>query len=185
MPVNYLHLFDYVDGTDEFSSAIPGILLGLARAYGVDLARYLSPYGAKVVREERDVCIAETFGDYPGLTVDRLLEDRYRSLDRVPRLLRMLREQTMGQTPGHPRTALFMGVGKSDDTGDGVMVAADVEALARHYCREGVRVQFEEYAGAPHQFAGAFFEPEAGLFLQQRFAGVPFTGNCSSLRPPG
>lgn len=184
IPVNYLHMFAYVDGTDEFSAAIPGMLLGLSRAYHVDLRHYLSPYGAKVVRQERAVCIASAFGHYPGLTVTRLLKPRYRGLHRAPALRRIVAAQTMGRVPGHPKTALFMGIGKSDDTGDGVMVAKDVEALARHYCDEGVPVQLEEYQGAPHQFAGAFFEPEVGAFLQARFAGIPFTGNCDPAGTP-
>jgi dienelactone hydrolase len=60
------------------------------------------------------------------------------------------------------------------------MSAHDVQALADEYCKQGVPVQFEEYQGASHQSAGASFEPKTGPFLLQRFAGVPFTGNCQS-----
>ena len=74
---------------------------------------------------------------------------------------------------------MFMGVGNSDGKGDGVMRASDVQELAAEYCKQGVPVQFEEYQGASHQSAGAFFEPKTGPFLQERFAGVPFTGNCA------
>jgi dienelactone hydrolase len=71
-----------------------------------------------------------------------------------------------------------MGVGNADGKGDGVMNADDVKALAAQYCKQGVPVQFEEYQGASHESAGAFFEPKTGPFLQERFAGVPFAGNC-------
>jgi hypothetical protein len=71
-----------------------------------------------------------------------------------------------------------MGVGNADGKGDGVMNASDVRALADEYCRQGVPMQFEEYRGASHESAGAFFEPKTGPFLVQRFAGVPFAGNC-------
>ena len=42
-------------------------------------------------------------------------------------------------------------------------------------------MQFDEYQGATHITAGAFFDPKTGPFLQQRFAGVPFHGNCASI----
>jgi hypothetical protein len=178
IPVNYLHLFKYVNGTDEFSAAIPGMLLGLARAYDVDLTKYLSAYGAKVVREEQHTCIASDFGQYPGLTYQRLLKPRYRNLMRVPKLARMLSRQTMGTAPTNPRTPLLMAVGNSDGKGDGVMNAADVRALAAHYCRQGVPVDYQEYQGAQHQYAGIFFEPQTAAFFQARFAGLPYPDTC-------
>lgn len=178
VPVNYLHLFDYANGTDEYSAAIPAMLLGLSRAYHVDLSRYLSSYGAKVVRQESTGCMPDLFGRYPGLTVAKVLKPRYRDWQHVPALARLLRAQTMGTAPGHPKAPMLMGVGNSDGKGDGVMRASDVKALAGEYCKQGVTVQFEEYQGASHETAGAFFEPETGPFLQERFAGVPFTGNC-------
>ena len=179
VPVNYFHLFDYANGTDVYSAAIPGMLLGLARAYHLDLGRYLSSYGTKVVHEESGECLASLFGRYPGLTVTKLLKPRYRDWRHVPAIARMLREQTMGTVPGHPAAPLLMGVGNSDGKGDGVMNARDVQALADEYCRQGVPVQFEEYQGASHESAGAFFEPQTGPFLVDRFAGAPFPGNCS------
>jgi hypothetical protein len=154
------------------------MLLGLARAYHLDLDRYLSSYGANVVREESKECLTALFGRYPGLTVAKVLKPQYRDWQHVPALAQMLREQTMGTAPGHPTAPLLMGVGNSDGKGDGVMRAGDVKALAAEYCRQGVTVQYEEYQGAPHEAAGAFFEPETGPFLVERFAGVPFTGNC-------
>ena len=179
VPVNYVHLFRYANGTEVYSAAIPGMLLGLARAYDVDLGRFLSPYGAKVVREESDECLTALFGRFPGLTVGKLLKPRFRDWLHVPALARMVREQTMGTAPGHPDAPLLLGVGNSDGKGDGVMSAADVAALAREYCKQGVPVRFEEYRGASHESAGAFFEPETGPFLLERFAGVPFTDNCA------
>jgi hypothetical protein len=74
-----------------------------------------------------------------------------------------------------------MGVGNADGTGDGVMITKDVEALAHEYCRQGVAVHFETYQGIPHEAAGADFEPATTAFLLDRFAGVPFTGNCRSI----
>lgn len=181
LPVNYFHLFGYVDGTTTYSAAIPGMLLGLARAYGVDLSTYLSPYGAQVVGQEAGSCMASDFGAYPGLTLAALMKPGDADLSAVPVLDQMVAEQTMGTGPGHPTAPLLMGVGNADGVGDGVMNASDVEGLARSYCHQGVPVEFQEYPGASHEEAGAFFEPQTGPFLQARLAGLPFVGDCASL----
>jgi hypothetical protein len=181
IPADYAHHIGYINGTAEYSAAIPGELLGLARAYGVDLDEYLSPYGRQVVSELADTCIASAFGSYPGLTVDDIMQPKYRDLSRVVPFSRMLREQTMGMTATTPAGPLFLAVGNVDGTGDGAMPAADVKALARRYCSKGVSVEYQEYQGLGHIEAAAAFEPQTGPFLQARFAGVPFVGNCSSL----
>jgi hypothetical protein len=181
IPVNYADMFNYINGTTEYSAAIPGVLIGLSRAYGVDLKSYLSVYGRRVVQQENKVCIASVFGHYPGLTFQALMKPRYQNIYDVPAFAQMLRDQTMGTASTHPMEPLFMAVGNADGTGDGVMVASDVESLAHHYCQEGEPVEFQAYRGASHVDAGAFFEPQTGPFLQERFAGLPFAGNCSSL----
>ncbi|HZT66245.1 MAG TPA: lipase family protein [Acidimicrobiales bacterium] len=181
VPANYLDHFAYINGTGEYSAAIPGELLGLTRAYHVDLGPYLSSFGRKVVEQESDACMASEFGRYPGLTISQLMLPAYRDLGRVAPFSSMLSQQTMGTAKTHPREPLLIGVGNVDGRGDGAMVAADDKALARHYCREGIAVDYQEYTGASHTEAGAFFEPQTGPFLQQRFADVPFVGNCGSL----
>jgi hypothetical protein len=181
IPVNYAHMFSYINGTTEYSAAIPGVLIGLSRAYGVDLARYLSPYGLQVAQQENNVCIASVFGHYPGLTVQAIMRPPYQDLTAARPFVRMLANQVMGTASTHPQEPLLMGVGNVDGTGDGVMVAADVASLARHYCHEGIPVEFQEYQGASHVDAGALFEPQTGPFLQARFAGAPFASDCSSL----
>ena len=181
VPASYLDMFNYVNGTSEYAIAIPGMLIGLSRAYGVDLDRYLSSYGQQVVGQLQQVCMASVFGTDAGLTIDQLMLRRYQNLAEVAPFAQILSDQTMGTASTHPMEPLLMGVGNSDGTGDGVMVAADVEALARHYSQQGVPVDFQGYTGASHEEAGAFFEPQTGPFLQARFAGAPFVGNCWSL----
>ena len=183
IPANYFDHLRYMSGSAEYSAAIPGELLGLSRAYGIDLSGYLSPYGRQVVAEEASACIASEFGQYPGLTIAAIMKPAYRDLTKAGPLTAMLRDQTMGAASTHPREPLLMGVGNDDGTGDGAMVAADVEDLARHYCSEGVPVDFQQYQGASHEAAGAFFDPQTGPFLQARFAGAPFLSNCASLSP--
>jgi hypothetical protein len=181
VPVNQAHMFRYINGDDVYSSVMPGMLLGLARGYHLDLTRYLSAYGAKLVRAEAHACIGSVFGDYPGLRYQRLMKRRYRDVTRVRPFARMLRQQEMGTVPGHPRAPMLMGVGNVDGKGDGVMRADDVAGLAREYCGQGVPVEYHEYDGADHPAAGAFFEPETGPFLQARFTGAPFADSCASL----
>jgi acetyl esterase/lipase len=181
VPVDYAHLFSYVNGDKVFGASMPGILLGLARAYGLNLDRYLSAYGKKVVDAQEHVCIGSVFGKYPGLKYQQLLRPRYRSLFGVSALARIFNDQIMGSAPGHPIAPLMMGVGDVDGFGDGVMRLGDVESLAREYCHQGVAVEFHRYGGAGHEAAGIYFDPETVPFLQARFAGLTFNGNCASI----
>jgi hypothetical protein len=181
IPVDYKHMLAYINGTPVYSAAIPAILIGLARAYHLDLAPYLSAYGAKVVAAENNVCLDQVFGQYPGLTVQAMMKPRYRNFFDVPIFKRILGAQHMGMAATHPREPLLMGNGNADGFGDGVMSAADVRKLAQHYCHEGVPVMFQEYMGASHEAAGAFFEPQTGLFLLATLSGASFPSNCATL----
>ncbi|HWC33352.1 MAG TPA: lipase family protein [Mycobacteriales bacterium] len=185
IPVSEADLFRYANGTPVYSAALPGILVGLARAYHVSLRRYLSPYGKRVVAVESRTCMTNVFGDYPGLTYQKLLKPRYRNLFKVHALARMIDAQQMGTVRGHPDTAFLMGNGDIDGYGDGVMSIRDVIGLAQEYCAQGVPVEFHRYGGAGHEAAGIYFDPETAPFLQARFAGLPFRGNCGSIRATG
>jgi hypothetical protein len=93
----------------------------------------------------------------------------------------IINQLIMGSAPGNPTGPLFLAVGNADGTGDGIMVVADVEALAHEYCSQGVPVQLAVYQGDDHQEAAVQFEPAAVTFLEERFAGVPFTSGCASV----
>ncbi len=83
---------------------------------------------------------------------------------------------------GTPREPLLIGVGDADGTGDGVMVAADVAALAHAYCRRGVDVSFAEYQDADHTQAAVPFEAAAFAFLSARLSGAPAPpSGCGSI----
>ncbi|HVV75814.1 MAG TPA: lipase family protein [Mycobacteriales bacterium] len=185
IPVSEATLFRYANGTPVYSAALPGILVGLARAYHLPLHRYLSPYGKKVVRVESRTCMTNVFGKYPGLTYQKILKPKYRHIFKVRALARMIDAQHMGTVRGHPDTAFLMGNGDIDGYGDGVMSVRDVIGLADEYCAEGVPVEFHRYGGAGHEAAGIYFDPETAPFLRDRFAGLPFKGNCGSIRATG
>jgi acetyl esterase/lipase len=181
IPVDYAHLFSYVSGDKVYGAAMPGMLLGLARAYHFPLRKYLSSYGKHVVHAESTTCIGSDFGHYPGLTYQRLFKSRYRNPLLIPAIARMFNDQLMGREPGSPLAPLMMGIGDIDGFGDGVMRDGDVESLAREYCGQGTSVEFHRYGGAGHEAAGAYFEPESAVFFQGRFNGLPFAGNCGSI----
>ena len=181
IPVDYAHNLAYINGaTSSWSSIIPAVLVALSLAYGVDLTPYLSPYGVQLTTQDAQACIGSLSG-VPGLTIQQLLKPQYQDFLAVPVFAKIVDDLIMGSVPGHPTGPLFMGVGDSDGTGDGIMVTADVEGLAHEYCQQGVPLQLSVYQGSDHTQAAAQFEPAAISFLQQRFAGVPFQNGCSSV----
>jgi Secretory lipase len=181
IPVDYAHNLAYINGaTSSWSSIIPAVLEALSRAYGVDLTPYLSPYGVQLTTQDAQACIGSLSG-VPGLTIQQLLKPQYQDFLAIPVFAKIVNDLLMGSVPGAPTEPLFMGVGDSDGTGDGIMVTADVEGLAHEYCQQGVPLQLSVYQGSDHTEAGAQFEPAAITFLQQRFAGVPFVNGCSSV----
>jgi hypothetical protein len=181
IPVDYAHNLAYINGSSGWSGILPATLVALSRAFGVNLEPYLSAYGRKLTAQVQSACIGSFEGAYPGLTVQKLVKKKYKNVFTVPALVTINNDLIMGSTPGNPSGPLFMGVGDADGTGDGIMVVADVEALAHEYCGQGVGVQLAVYQGADHEEAAVEFEPAAIAFLEARFAGVPFVSGCASI----
>jgi hypothetical protein len=86
-------------------------------------------------------------------------------------------------TGGTPAEPVLLGVGNADGTGDGIMVAKDVQELAYEYCQRGVPVTFQVYPGLEHTEAAVPFEASALAFLTARFAGLPAASGCASITP--
>jgi hypothetical protein len=180
IPVDFAHNLDYINGSPDWSGVIPAVLVSLSRAFDINLATYLSPYGKTVTTQVQDQCINDFVGAYPGLTIQQLLKPRYQDFLSVPVFAQVINHLIMGSTPGHPNGPLLMVVGNSDGTGDGVMVSADVEALAHEYCSQGVAVDFVEEYGADHTNAAVPFEALLGpAQIQGWFAGTPATNDCA------
>lgn len=100
----------------------------------------------------------------------------------MPVLVRILDQLIMSRT-GTPRAPLFIAVGLSDSTGDGVMVAKDVQELAYTYCQQGIPVEFHTYRGLSHSQAGLPFLEQAQAFLTQRFKDAHFQNGCGDIGP--
>lgn len=178
VPANLRHNLPYVNGTPEWSDVIPGAMVGISRAYGLDLRKYLSKWGRMVVRTESHQCIGEMSGEFPNLTIKHLMKKRYEHILQVPVFRRIMNDLEMGRVKGHPSAPMFMVWGNHDGKGDDVMVANDQADLAAEYCRQGVPVQTQEIQGADHSNAGATFIGDAQTWLAARFAGAPAPSTC-------
>ncbi|MDQ6779409.1 MAG: lipase family protein [Actinomycetota bacterium] len=181
IPVDFAHNLNYVNGSPSWSGVIPAVLVALSRAFGFNLDTYLSPYGETVTGQVAGECINNFLGAYPGLTIQKLLGPKYQNPLAIPLFAKLMNELTMGTAPTHPAGPLMIAVGNRDGTGDGVMVAADVQALAHQYCQEGVPVTFSQYNGLDHTEASIPFEATALGFLEARFLGVPPVNGCGSI----
>jgi Secretory lipase len=181
IPVDFAHNLTYVNGSPSWSGVIPAVLVALSRAFGFNLDKYLSPYGKTVTGRVAGECINNFLGAYPGLTIQKLLGPQYQNPLAIPIFAKLMNELTMGTASAHPAGPLLMAVGNQDGTGDGVMIAADVEALAHEYCEKGVPVTFTEYDGLDHTEASIPFEASALAFLSTLFLGVPPVNGCGSI----
>jgi hypothetical protein len=181
VPVDLAQNLTYINGDDDWSGVIPAVLDTLSSTFGVNLTKYLSPYGEKLTKAVQGECIADFAGNYPGLTFQQLVKVQYANPFQVPVLVRIFNKLIMGTAPGHPAEPLLFGVGNADGTGDGIMVAGDVEALAHEYCTQGVPVTFDEYSGLTHTEAAVPFETDALTFLTNLFAGGAPSNGCSSI----
>ncbi|WP_439031111.1 lipase family protein [Gordonia terrae] len=173
--VNPANNLGYVNGSENWAGVIPALMAVYAETYRIDLQSYLSPKGARVLRQVAGECI-EAFADkYPGLTDRQLLVPSVSGLLAVPGVRQAISQNVMG-TLGTPRTPMMLGVGNSDGTGDGVMLTADVARLAGSYCARGVPTTFSEYRGSNHTRAFIPWSAEALGFLDRRFDGQPAQG---------
>ncbi|HEY1590444.1 MAG TPA: lipase family protein [Solirubrobacteraceae bacterium] len=112
--------------------------------------------------------------------VQQLVKPAFQNILSIPAVVHIDNELIMSRT-GTPSEPLLMGVGNADGTGDGVMVAKDVEALAHTYCERGVSVELHVYDGDDHGNAAVAFLPTAGVWLTQRLNGIPAQNGCSSI----
>jgi pimeloyl-ACP methyl ester carboxylesterase len=183
VPVDFAHNLLYINGDKDWSGVMPAILLSLGHAFRVNINRYLNAYGKKIIRQVAGECIDSFYGAYPGLTYQQVVKPRYRDIFQIPVLVRILNYLIMGTAPGHPEEPLLLGNGNADGTGDGVMIAGDVEGLAHEYCTQHVPVTFDEYKGLTHVEAVVPFEEDAYTFLSDLFAGDPAHNGCGSIGP--
>lgn len=192
--VDPAHNLHYIDGSSLWAGVMPMAIIGLARAYHVDLTPYMSSYGLTLYRKLQKASITDALGHYPGLTWAALAKPEFARPESVPAYVQIANQLIMGSggTPGAP-LMIGQGIGGYQEgtpgnkpgigAGDGVMIAGDVRTLAREYCGRAVPVEYRQYP-LSHTLSATVWLPQAYTWLLQRFAGGPAPSNCSSI-PPG
>ncbi|KQY60465.1 hypothetical protein ASD11_13550 [Aeromicrobium sp. Root495] len=188
--VHPLHNLEYVQGSTLWAGVLASGLIGIARAYDIEIKTYLNDRGLAVVKRLQDKSIAYALGQYPGLRWKDLALPQYASVNEIPDVLRVGNELIMG-TGGTPTVPLYIAQGTGGwmegtrssaryGAGDGIMVAGDVRSLARQYCAAGTKVKYEQYP-LSHVGTGAAFFPKSLLWTFDRFAGRAPTSTCGRI----
>jgi len=192
--VDPAHNLHYIDGSSIWAGVMPMALIGVTRAFHVDLSPYLSSYGMQLDSKLQTASIINALGAYPGLTFAQLTTPQYATPESIPIYVKIVNQLIMG-SQGTPTTPLLIGQGSGEDEdgtigdqagigeGDGVMVAGDVRALALEYCQRGVTVQYNQYNGVDHVAGALHWLAQAGPWLNDRFAGQAAPQNCSQIAP--
>jgi hypothetical protein len=191
--VDPAHNLHYVEGSLSWAGVMPMAIIGVSRAFHIDLTPYLSEYGAQLYAKLEKASIAEAIAHYPGLTWAELAKPEYATPESIPIYVHTVNQLIMG-TGGTPTAPLFIGqgaLGELEGTpgdkpgigeGDGVMIAGDVRTLAREYCERGDQVLYDQYP-LGHITAAVPWLATAVPWLEARFAGAPAPQNCASIEP--
>jgi hypothetical protein len=191
--VDPAHNLHYIEGSLSWAGVLPMAIIGVSRAFHIDLTPYLSEYGKQLYAKLEKASIAEALAQYPGLTWAQLAKPEYPTPESIPVYVHVVNQLIMG-TGGTPTTPLFVGqgaLGELEGTpgnkpgigeGDGVMIAGDVRSLARSYCERGDAVLYDQYP-LGHITAAVPWIATAVPWLEARFAGTPAPQNCASIEP--
>jgi hypothetical protein len=187
------HNLKYVDGSLAWNGVIPMAVIGVARAYDIDLEPYLSEKGREVFDELEYASIADALGRYPGMTWKELVKPGYENPNAIPAFTEAVNKVNLGQA-ATPTVPGFIGQGNAGwlegtfgnppgiGTGDGVMVAGDVRALARQYCATGNEaIKYEQYNLLSHVGAMLYWTPRAMNWLDDRFDGETAPSSCGRI----
>src|SRR6185312_4371563 len=180
--VDPAHNLHYVDGSTIWAGVMPMAIIGVSRAFHIDLTPYLSEYGKQLYAKLQKASIAEVLGQYPGLTWTQLAKPEYPTPESIPLYVEVVNKLIMGTggTPTVPLQITQGAFGELEGTagnkpgigeGDGVMIAGDVRTLARQYCEHGVKVQYSQ-TEAGHIPTALAWIPTAIPWLAERFAGI-------------
>jgi Secretory lipase len=192
--VDPAHNLHYVDGSSIWAGVLPMAIIGVSRAFKVDLTPYLSDYGVQLYARLQHASIEQVLGAYPGLTWAQLAKPQYQTPESIPVYVKIVNQLIMGSR-GTPTVPLFIGQGAHGELegtpgnkpgigeGDGVMVAGDVRSLAREYCSRGIPVQYVEYDNLSHVTTALPWLPAGAAWLTARFAGKSAPQDCAQIAP--
>ncbi|MGW3172620.1 lipase family protein [Streptomyces sp. NPDC001153] len=192
--VDPAHNLTYVDGSVLWSGVIPMAIIGAGRAYRIDLKPYLSSYGLEVYnRLEEHGSLLDALGHYPGLTWKKMMKPQYADPNSVLPFVEAVNKMNLGSaaTPTVPGFIAQGGEGVTEGTfsnpagigsGDGVMVAGDVRALARQYCSTGNEsIKYQQYNLLSHVPTAVAWASGALGWLSDRFAGRTAPSDCGHI----
>ena len=182
----------YVDGSQRWAAIMPMALIGVARAYGINFDRYLSPYGKKVMNELQYAVIGDAVGNYPGLTWKQMVKPEYVNPDSIKEFVTAANKLNLGSlaTPNVPMSIVQASGADEEGTignkpgigpGDGVMVSGDVRSLARQYCKTNNAIQYQQVEGTGHTGAVTTWATSAVGWLGARFAGAAAPSSCGNI----
>ncbi len=192
--VDPAHNLHYVEGSSLWAGIIPMALIGIARAYHVDLTPYLNAYGVRLFAKLQKASIVDVLGAYPGLTWAQIAAPRYPQPESIPAYVTIANQLIMGSR-GTPTVPLFIGQGANGEldgtpgnkpgigAGDGVMITGDVRSLAREYCSRGVPVEYVQYDNLDHIASALPWLAGAAAWLSARLAGSPPPRDCARIAP--
>lgn len=191
--VDPAHNLQYVNGALVWSGVIPMALIGVARSYGIDLTQYMSSYGKQLYNQLQSASIVNALGEYPGLTWQDMALPQYSNPDSAPAFVAAVNKINLGSAPT-PTVPGFIAQGDGGvlegtfgdpagiGTGDGVMVAGDVRALANQYCETGdSAISYDQFDALSHVTTAAAWAPLASAWLADRFAGKPAPSDCGQI----
>ncbi|MGP3690901.1 lipase family protein [Streptomyces sp. IBSNAI002] len=191
--VDAAHNLKYVSGSKVWAGIIPMAVIGVARSYEIDLKPYLSDYGIEVYDKLQDASILNVLGQYPGLTWQKMVKPQYTDPNSVPAFLKAVNKVNLGSaaTPTIPgyiaqgNGGVFEGTFNNPPgigTGDGVMVAGDVRALARQYCATGnTSIEYRQHNLLSHFGVPVPWVPSALAWLDDRFEGEKAPSSCGRI----
>ncbi|MEG9548800.1 MULTISPECIES: lipase family protein [Streptomyces griseus group] len=187
------HNLKYIDGSVVWTGVLPMAVIGVSRAYDIDIERYLTPRGIAVFEELEHGSIVDALGRYPGLTWKDLAKPEYKDPNSIPAFVDAVNKVNLGEA-ATPTVPGFIGQGNAGvlegtfnrppgiGTGDGVMVAGDVRALANQYCATGnTSIRYEQYNLLSHVGAMPYWTPRAMSWLDDRFAGKAAPTSCGRI----
>ncbi|MER7850683.1 lipase family protein [Kitasatospora sp. NPDC096077] len=191
--VDPAHNVKYMNGSLVWSGIIPMALIGVSRSYDIDLTPYLNDYGRSVYRQLEHASLVDGLGHYPGLTWQAIVKPQYADPNSVEPYVTSANRINLGSAPT-PTAPGYIAQGNGGvlegtfgnpagiGTGDGVMVAGDVRALARQYCATGTgAVSYQQYDALSHFGVPVVWAPQALGWLNDRFAGRPAPSDCGHI----
>jgi hypothetical protein len=191
--VDPAHNLHYIEGSLSWAGVMPMAIIGVSRAFHIDLTPYLSEYGKQLYAKLEKASISEALAHYPGLTWAQLAKPEYPTPESIPVYVHVVNQLIMGTggTPTIPLQITQGALGELEGTagnkpgigeGDGVMIAGDVRSLAREYCERGDKVLYSQYP-LGHITAAVPWIATAVPWLESRFAGTPPPSSCGSIEP--